>query len=443
MRPSFPAGGFILCLAILLPACQSTIDPGPRHRYVPVAPGYAASSVNATIFRKNSISTWKNRQVIAFYDPTGKVMLGSRELPDSVWDVQSTPYHGNVRDAHNGISIMHDGKGYLHMAWDHHGDSLKYCRSIAPGSLQLGAPEQMTGTLEGEVTYTEFYGMPGGDLLFLYRDGSSGKGNLVVNRYLAGESKWQRLHDVLIDGEGQRNAYWQACVSRTGNVHLSWTWRESRDASSNHDICYARTRDGGKSWENSLGDAYDLPITASTAEYVMRIPQNSNLINQTSMAAGAGDRPYIATYFRAEGDSCTRYKVLYRTADGWAVSTVSERVGDFILGGPGTRSLPLSRPQLVYRDGEQGGCLYMIFRDQECGNRPCMAWAKTGGGELKWNIDILYDLPVGAWEPSFDTELWRRSGSLHIFLQDVRQGDNEAFTGHPSTIVGILEVGME
>jgi hypothetical protein len=32
------------------------------------------------------------------------------------------------------------------------------------------------------VTYPEFHALPGGDLLFLYRDGGSGGGNLAMNR---------------------------------------------------------------------------------------------------------------------------------------------------------------------------------------------------------------------------------------------------------------------
>ena len=41
----------------------------------------------------------------------------------------------------------------------------------------------MTGKDEDDVTYPEFYRMPDGDLLFAYRSGASGRGNLVLNRY--------------------------------------------------------------------------------------------------------------------------------------------------------------------------------------------------------------------------------------------------------------------
>jgi hypothetical protein len=124
----------------------------------------------------------------------------------------------------------------------------------------------MTGRDERSVTYPEFHTLAGGGMLFLYRDGGSGRGNLVVNRYDAATGKWMRLQDNLISGEGKRSAYWQAAVDGQGTMHVSWTWRESPDVASNHDIAYARSRDGGVTWEDSTGRALALPITEATAE---------------------------------------------------------------------------------------------------------------------------------------------------------------------------------
>ena len=57
--------------------------------------------------------------------------------------------------------------------------------------------------------------------------GSSGRGNLVMNRYSLKEHKWTRVQDILIDGENKRNAYWQLYVDEKGTIHLSWVWRET------------------------------------------------------------------------------------------------------------------------------------------------------------------------------------------------------------------------
>ena len=197
-------------------------------KLVEVAKGYSCTSVNTTIFRNNSLVTHGDEQYISYYDADGYLVLGKRKLNSKQWTLHRTQYRGNVKDAHNIISIMVDGEGYLHVSFDHHGHKLNYCRSIAPGSLELGDKMPMTGVDEGNVTYPEFYPLTDGDLLFVYRSGSSGRGNLVMNRYSLKDHKWARVQDVLIDGEDKRNAYWQLYVDEKGTIHLSWVWRETR-----------------------------------------------------------------------------------------------------------------------------------------------------------------------------------------------------------------------
>jgi hypothetical protein len=41
----------------------------------------------------------------------------------------------------------------------------------------------------------------------------AGGGDLVLDRYDPQTRRWERLQDRLIDGEGERNAYWQATVT--------------------------------------------------------------------------------------------------------------------------------------------------------------------------------------------------------------------------------------
>src|SRR5690606_36312328 len=131
--------------------------------------------VNAVVFRKNSLVTHKDTQYIAYYNPQAQLVLGKRAVQQENWQLKTTNFRGNVADAHNSISIMVDGDGFLHVAWDHHNNPLRYARSLTPGSLDLGAMEMMTGIDEQVVSYPEFFRLPDGDLLFFYRDGGSGK----------------------------------------------------------------------------------------------------------------------------------------------------------------------------------------------------------------------------------------------------------------------------
>jgi hypothetical protein len=415
--------------ALCVPAAQAM-----EVRQSTIGPGWANNSVNVTVFRKNSLVTHDGVQYAAYYDAARYVVLARRRLGASAWTVQRSQYQGKAEDAHNGISIMVDGRGYLHVAWDHHDTPLRYARSTAPGALALGAQQAMLGRDEQTVSYPEFYRLPDGDLLFLYRDGGSGRGNLVLNRYRLARAQWERLQDKLIDGEGQRNAYWQAHADRQGVLHVSWVWRESPDVASNHDLAYARSRDGGRSWERSDGTPYQLPVTAASAEYALRIPQRSELINQTSMAADTSGRPYIATYWRDAGSAVPQYRVVFHTGQRWEARTLPLHKTAFSLSGGGTKRIPMARPQLLLAD--QGGLL--VFRDEERGSKVSVAVIKDFQS-FQWSVHDLSDAAVGAWEPTFDSELWKARGILSLFVQNVVQVDAEGIAQRPAEPVRVLD----
>lgn len=401
---------------------------------VEVGKGYSCTSVNTAVFRNNSLVTHGDEQYISYYDADGYLVLGKRKLDSAQWTLHRTQYKGNVKDAHNIISMMVDGEGYLHVSFDHHGHKLNYCRSIAPGSLELGDKMPMTGDDEGNVTYPEFYPLTGGDLLFAYRSGSSGRGNLVMNRYSLKDHQWKRVQDILIDGEDKRNAYWQLYVDERGTIHLSWVWRETWYVETNHDICYARSFDNGVTWYQSNGEQYALPIKLSNAEYACRLPQNCELINQTSMSADAAGNPYIATYWRDPDSDVPQYRLVWNDGKRWHNRQVTERKTPFSLKGGGTKMIPIARPRIVVEGGE----VFYIFRDGERGSRVSMAHT-SDVNKGKWNITDLTDFSVDAWEPSHDTELWKKQRKLHLFVQHTRQGDGERTAEIEPQMIYVLE----
>lgn len=402
---------------------------------VEVGKGYSQTSVNTTVFRNNSLVTQGDEQYISYYDAEGFLVLGKRKLDSEQWTLHRTQYKGNVKDAHNIISMMLDGDGYIHVAFDHHGHKLNYCRSIAPYSLVLGEKIPMTGINEEDVTYPEFYTLAGGDLLFAYRSGASGRGNLVMNRYSVEDKKWTRVQDVLIDGENKRNAYWQLYVDEQGTIHLSWVWRETWLVETNHDLCYARSSDNGVTWCKSDGEKYQLPIRLDNAEYACRIPQNSELINQTSMSADASGNPYIATYWRDVDSDVPQYRIVWNDGKKWQNRQVSERKTPFSLKGGGTKMIPVSRPRIVVESGE----IYYVFRDEERGSRVSLAHTNDVANG-KWVTTDLTDFPVDAWEPSHDTELWKQKRRLQLFVQHTKQGDGEQTVEFEAQPIYVLDV---
>ena len=418
----------------ILFALMLSVAPLKTH-LVGVGEGYSQTSINTAVFRNNSLVTQGDMQYISYYDADGYLTLAKRRLNSEKWTIQRSQYKGNVKDAHNIISMMIDGKGFIHVSFDHHGNHLNYCRSVSPYSLILGDKQPMTGIDENDVTYPEFYRLLGGDLLFVYRSGASGRGNLVMNRYDVKHSKWSRAQNILIDGEYERNAYWQLYVDAEGIIHLSWVWRESWLVETNHDICYACSKDGGRTWQKSTGENYNLPIRINNAEVACSIPQHSELINQTSMCTDESGHPYIATYWRAAGDSVPQYRLVWNDGKIWHTSQVSHRTTPFSLSGGGTKMIPIARPRLAIDKGR----MYYIFRDEERGSKVSMAYTDDVL-DGKWQIIDLTDFAVDAWEPSYDTELWKSQHRLHLFVQHTRQGDGERTVNFAPQMVYVLEV---
>lgn len=411
-------------------------------RLIEAGLGYSSTSVNTTVFRNSSVVSWKGNQYIAYYDNEGYLVLGHRRLRDKAFRTQRTQYRGKVSDAHNVISLMVDGKGYLHVSFDHHGHPLHYCRSIAPGSLTLGEMEPMISPSldeliadERDVTYPEFYRLKGGDLLFAYRSGASGRGNLVMNRYDVKTGRWSRIQDILIDGENQRNAYWQLFVDKKGTIHVSWVWRETWMVETNHDLCYACSKDNGRTWQRADGTDYSLPIRIGNAEVACAIPQESELINQTSMSTDSKGHPYIATYWRDRNDSVPQYRVVWHDGKTWHQQKVSQRQSPFTLKGGGTKSIPIARPRIAVN----GNKAYYIVRDAERNSLVSMYYTSNllSG---QWQLIDLSSFSVHEWEPSIDTELWKSRHKLHIFVQDTHQGDGERTVASDPTPVYVMEV---
>jgi hypothetical protein len=273
---------------------------------------------------------------------------------------------------------------------------------------------------------------------------------MVLNRYLVSTKTWSRVHDRLVYGtaSGQtQSPYWQMYLDANGTLHLSWVFRRTADVASNHDMYYAYSEDQGQTWKKkSNASAYTMPITPATAEKVWTIPENSSLMNQTSMTADQNGNPYIATYWKASASgSKTQYYVIYHNGTAWNARQVSNRTHDFTLGGGGTLFVPIGRPRLVARYDTASGKTraYYIFRDTE-EREGKVSMYRTGDIESGvWTVEDLTGFSVYAWEPSHDTELWKNQGKLHIFVQFADQASGEGLTGHEPMMVYCLEADVE
>jgi hypothetical protein len=201
-------------------------------------------------------------------------------------------------------------------------------------------------------------------------------------------------------------------------------------------MCFARSNDGGITWENSKAEAYCLPIDIKQAEIVWPIAQNSNLINQTSMTSDKHGNVFICTYYKKDDGQCTNLHLIYSNQGKWKTSTITQRNLDFDLSGTGSRNIPISRPQILTSDENGKTQITVVYRDEEHGDQLCLV--RSFFPELNWQTEIFNTGTLGRWEPSFDTELWKRHNKLHLFYQRVGQGNNETGVNLSAQKVGVI-----
>jgi rhamnogalacturonyl hydrolase YesR len=423
----------ISLFALLVAAGHAAADtiPGPAEvgaRQIPLAEkAYAGSSINVVAGSRQTLYTDSVHQYAGFYVADGRLVLAKRRLGEDSWHIQPTGFTADPKDAHNAISLVVDGEGYLHLAWGHHDTPLNYSRSLESGGLAMDEPHSMVGKAEKSATYPQFFRLADGGLLFLYREGRSGNGRLVLNHYDAERQKWSRRQDNLIDGESRRSAYWDMSIDKNGRLHLAWNWRETPDVASNHDLLYARSDDGGKSWQRSDGSDYQLPITQASAEVATAIPQNRNLMNPPAVGANRLGQPVIASYWSPEQGARPRFNLVHRDERGWHTIPGPKAGRDFTLKGQGTKRPPISRAALLVDSGWENGA-HVVYRDDSRGGR-VLAASVDDLQDPEWYLRFLTEKSVGAWEPSIDPAQWQRMKQAQLLLQPVTQLDGDDHSG--------------
>src|SRR5205823_5488992 len=110
-----------------------------------------------------------------------------------------------------------------------------------------------SGSTTNEVTYPQFYNIPGSsNLLFTYRNGGagggSGNGDQYFNIYNPSTDSW--TNNLVVNGEQTSvNAYLNRMVyTSDNNLLMSWTWRATSNWQTNSNIMFAQSPDNGTNW---------------------------------------------------------------------------------------------------------------------------------------------------------------------------------------------------
>jgi BNR repeat-containing family member len=271
--------------------------------------------LNGESFQQDGIVSYGGYQYAAFWNTSRHVVLGRRILPTGAWStLELADYTLSADDAHNTISIgICPGDGTLHLSFDHHGNNLHYRKSVAgfvtnPATAIWAASSfsTVTSALAGTttvalVTYPRFVTEPGGNkMLFEARIGASGSGDEYLWEYDGTAHAWTALGMFVNGTVDSINAYPHGLSYTQGGtrLHMSWCWRETPDASTNHDLYYINSDDHGRTWKNNAGTT--VATTGST--YVTKsslgikvwtVNQNRGLINQEHMAVDSTGRVHV------------------------------------------------------------------------------------------------------------------------------------------------------
>lgn len=464
--------------------------------------GYAGpSAINSVAFVRSSIKTVGDQQFITWYGRhqfdaaaafNNTIWIGRRTLGSSEWEIFRHPSFtaNNIADGHDVISYGIDGDGYMHVSWGMHGDAFHYSRSTTPvtGTLpiSLGPDTTMTG-MEASVTYPQFLKLPGGDLLFVFREVASGNGDTYVNRYSIATRKWANVHGTattrspFIKGTGwtpNYNAYVnmpQLGGTDGDDLILTWCWRyepvggdspAGQDGyQTNNNLNFARSPDAGLSWDRFDGTPYSLPVTrdleisaANRAEIIAAIPEGSSLINQASTCLDSNGNPVTCTWWAPQsqtGNHRRQYQIVFRDDNGtpsiaddsWQTRAVSNRISDPAV----TRYAEdhvrdLGRPIVVSDDKDR---IIVAYRDNQSASS--LTNGVTNGltivhslpksedpHRLVWiQFDLTYD-NLGNYEPIIDNELWDRERQLH-FLYQAAEGQGYVSPGNTASRFSVLE----
>lgn len=288
---------------------------------IPVAPVWSAASVGF------ALQTAGNRQFVVFYDANRQMTAGQRELDSKEWTFQKLPDFFIGWDSHNYITMAIDDDGYLHVSGNMHVVPLIYFRSEKPYDVtSLVQIKNMTGEKEQKCTYPVFLKGPSGELIFTYRDGSSGSGDQIYNVYDLKTKTWKRLLDrPMSDGRGQMNAYFQGpTLGPDGWFHMTWVWRDTIDCETNHDLCYARSRDLVH-WETADGRPIELPIRPDTSGVIVDpVKIKEGMLNGNGKIGFDSQNRIILAYHKFDANGSTQ---LYnaRWEDGtWKIYQTSD-----------------------------------------------------------------------------------------------------------------------
>lgn len=406
-------------------------------------------------FSQSHVITSNNYQYAVYYNKDRRVCLGRRALPSGSWEsLVFTDYLFSTTDCHNVPVLGISADGRIHLSFDHHVSTLKYRVStagVANNPASYAWNESLFGattdTLPGtavpqtSVTYPAFMATPSGNLQLVLRLGNSGNGKERLFEYDTATGNWTDLGfftssagtyaGPVTDG-AHRNAYRDGIGYFGGSrLHFLFTWRETGDVQSEHDILYAYSDDEGRTWKNNAGVSFastgtDLIGLVDTSAVIYPLGQQHGLLNQEYMDVDKQGRVHAfkkhmlaseanATSWADAGNKSKAYHHMRNTNGAWS-----------------TQLLPFNSYR-INMVADSSGTLYAVT-----GNNLDIWTATAASGYTDWALAHRHD-PAGIYAGetiAIDRERMRTSNVLSVHVQE-----KYTASGQPSAI-RTIEFGL-
>ena len=332
MRSRKCATHLSLLFLLLAPVASAQESQPSVLQVVDVAPAWSGHSVGYCLLTKNE------HQYVAYYDDERRMTVAMRDPGSSEWVFKALSQRVNW-DSHHYITMCLDREGHLHVSGNMHGDPLVYYRTEKPYDITtLRREESMVGENEKKCTYPQFLVNAEGELLFLYRDGKSGDGVQLVNRYDVKTKSWSRLLSTpLFDGLGKVSCYPEGPVlGPDGYFHLVWVWRATGACETNHLLCYARSKDLIH-WESARGEPIGLPISPeSKATIIDPVPSEGGMINESTVIGFDTHGRTILSYHKFDANGNTQIYNARFEENAWKIYQTSDWKHRWFFSGGGT-----------------------------------------------------------------------------------------------------------
>ncbi|WP_437937916.1 BNR repeat-containing protein [Sorangium sp. So ce341] len=392
--------------------------------------------LNGESFQQDAIVSFGGYQYTAFWNTNRNVVLARRQLPAGPggpageWQkFDFKDYRLSADDAHNTISLgIAPGDGTLHLAFDHHGSTLHYRRSVtglltdpegtawAAASFGAVSSALVGSTTVTLVTYPRFVTEPGGDKLLLSaRIGESGSGDEHLWEYDATTHAWSALGEYIEGTDASMNAYLHGLAYTRGGarLHAAWCWRDTPNATTNHDLLYVYSDDHGRTWHNNAGEK----VATAGASFVTRstpglsvwaIGQNRGLINQEHMTVDESGRVHVLLSHLpdAEADDANFTNARARSE---FFHYVRDPQGTWTRHGVGLRAIENFRGKLAISSTEN---VYAILPDLR------IAGASPSDGYATWTLLDASDAGRFFSDPLIDAARIEASDELTVYYPE-------------------------